>query len=115
MKPLVHEATGCAIVEARGPPNMLYAPVEAQNEPPLPFLLSPGPENSPDGVTNNGLLPAFKEEYQPPTDQALQHFSTKNEAILAAGLPKHCARPASSNIWPHHHGTVIINKKLEVD
>jgi hypothetical protein len=51
----VDEASHCAIVEAIGPLNMLGAPIQAENEPRLIFLASPGPENSPNGVQNGPL------------------------------------------------------------
>ncbi len=47
-----HEATHRAIVEASGPSNIQGAPVQANNEPRLLFLPSPGPENSPNVVAN---------------------------------------------------------------
>jgi hypothetical protein len=53
-----HETTHRAIVEASGPSNIQGSPVQADNEPRLLFLPSPGPENSLNGVAN-GPLPAL--------------------------------------------------------
>jgi hypothetical protein len=51
-----NEANHHAIVEACGPPNILGAPIEAEQEPRLLLLASPGPENSPNGVRNGPSL-----------------------------------------------------------
>ena len=52
------EDTHRSILEASGPPNVLGAPVQAQNRPRLLFLPSPGPENSPND-DENGPSPAL--------------------------------------------------------
>ena len=96
------EATHRSILEASGPPNVLGAPVQAENRPRLLFLPSPGPENSPNDDENRPS-PALasitpERQIQQPTDQAPQPSSTKYGAILAIVLPNRCARPTLSNI-----------------
>jgi hypothetical protein len=96
---------------------MLGAPIQAENEPRLLFLPSPGSENSPNGV-ENGPLSALasitpKRQIRQPTGQAPQPSSTKKEAISTIGLPNHCARPASHPI-SHCHGMLRIAQKLGI-
>jgi hypothetical protein len=100
--PIDDEVTHRAIVQARGPPNMIRAPIEAEQEPRLLFLASPGPENSPNGV-ENGTLSALgsirtQQRSQQQTNQVQQPSSTRNEAASTIGSPDRGDRIAVSNI-----------------
>ncbi len=70
------EATHDAIVEAYASPNTTGAPVEAEQEPRLLFLGSPGPENSPNGDGNGPSVvvaaTTLEQRSQQPTNQAQQ-------------------------------------------
>jgi hypothetical protein len=97
-----HEATHRAIVEASGPSNIQGAPVQANNEPRLLFLPSPGPKNSPNGVENGPsvALASIRHEQrsQQQTNQFQQPSSTSDEAASTIGSPDRGDRIAVSNI-----------------
>ncbi len=91
-----------SILEASGPPNVLDAPVQAENRPRSLFLPSPGPENSPND-DENGPSPALasiggEQHCNQQTDQVQQPTSTSNEAASTVRSPDRGDRTAISNI-----------------
>ena len=107
------EDTQRSILEASGPPNVLGAPVQAENRPRLLFLPSPGPENSPNGVANGlslalaAITPKWQFQNQPTKPRNLPQLETKPSRPL--GGPTIVQGP--HHAISHRHGTLKSAQK----